>query len=330
MKKVIKAVSKYNLSDDILREMTQKAIGDKVIDFSAKELAGGLCNAVYLICANGEKYVAKIAPPKIAIMMRHERDIIKTEAEMLELMERLDIPAPRLIAYDKSCELVDVPYIVMTYVDGEPLMFIEQRPSDEAVSQIKFELGAICYKISTGKVDYFGIPGMPETHFNNNADFILSLFKLLIDDCVDENIALPSVSKEELIELITSFRKELNEVECPCVIHTDTWEGNIMVKDDILVGLIDFAAMLYGDPLMNHDFHDFSPTPNPHFMKGYGLEIHVFTRSEWIRIIVYKIWQRLGMIVERIYRHYEDKNLYFWVLDEFEKEINNLKKFSDK
>lgn len=50
-----------------------------------------------------------------------------------------------------------------------------------------------------------------------------------------------------------------------------------------------------------------------------------FSTDEFIRIQIYKVWQRLGMIVEKVYREYEDKNLYSWVDGEFEKEVEILK-----
>ena len=40
---------------------------------------------------------------------------------------------------------------------------------------------------------------------------------------------------------------------------------------------------------------------------------------------MYRIWQRLGMIVERGFRHYEDPNTYAWALDEYAKEVRVLR-----
>ena len=37
-----------------------------------------------------------------------------------------------------------------------------------------------------------------------------------------------------------------------------------------------------------------------------------------------RIWQRLGMVVERGYREYEDPHMYDWVLDDFAREVEKL------
>ena len=54
--------------------------------------------------------------------MRHEVQYILTEAEMLKLFqERLDIPMPKLLFYDDSRDICNVPYFFMSYLDGVPL-----------------------------------------------------------------------------------------------------------------------------------------------------------------------------------------------------------------
>ncbi len=325
MSTIIKASSKHNLSKNALKEIAYKAFGRKSSDLSICELSGGLCNSVYLLEMNDKKLVAKIAPPKDAVMMRHEKNIINTEADMLKIMQELDVPAPCLVMYDDSFETINVPYFVMTYIEGEPLMFMDNRPEDSEVDEIKYNLGKICRKISSVQGEYFGIPALPETYSTNLTNFVNILFEMLLDDIIDKSIDLPEVTKDELLDIINQCSPAFSEVTQPVLIHNDTWEGNLMIKDAKLMGLIDFAAMMYGDPLMNHDFHDFSPEPNPYFLKGYGWE-EGFSAYEKIRIRVYKIWLSLGMIAERGYRNYEDKNLYLWVIDEFKKDIKRLKK----
>ena len=122
--------------------------------------------------------------------------------------------------------------------------------------------------------------------------------------------------------MIRKYEMELDEVTGPVYVHTDTWDGNLLIKNGKLTGLIDYAAVLWADPLLSHDFHDFGDVPNPYFLQGYG-KIE-FTQNEKIRIQIYRIWQRLGMVVERGYREYEDPHMYDWVLDDFAREVEKL------
>ncbi|MDO5521439.1 MAG: aminoglycoside phosphotransferase family protein [bacterium] len=322
---VIDAVSKYRQTEEVIHKMTKRALGKSFEHFSCKELAGGLCNAVYLIEADNRKMVLKIAPEADVLMMRHERDVVKTEARMLKLFEeKLHIPAPRLIYFDMSCSVCDVPYFFMSFIEGTPLNNLTPWPEEAKVYEIKREVGKICKQICSIPGDYFGIPAIPETHVENNCDFILTLVKMLLRDALDKQIEVPGMKGEELLGLIESQREVLNEVIHPCLIHTDTWNGNLMIKDNRLMGLIDYAAMLYGDPLMTHDFHDFSKEPGKAFCEGFGKTS--FTEKEQIRISIYKIWHRLGMIVERGYRNYIDPDLYSWVHGEYTNELEHFLK----
>lgn len=322
MAEVIDALSKFHQSEEALRAMTEKAVG-KFSAFSAKELGGGLCNAVYLIEADGVKYVLKIAPEDSVVMMRHEKDIVETEAEMLRVfVEKLNIPAPRLVFADNSRTVCDVPYFFMSFTEGQPLNSLEERPTDAEITAIKRRVGEICRDICSVKAEKFGIPALKETWFDNNCDFVMKLFEMLLADAADKDVKIPGMKPAELMKLLGSLRPVLNEASEPCCAHTDTWDGNLMIKDGKLVSLIDYAAVLYADPLISHDFHDFGPTPCGPFLDGFGKTS--FTKAELLRIQVYKIWQRLGMIVERGYRGYNNPDMYAWVIGEYEKELQKL------
>lgn len=316
------AVTKNRLEESILRTMTMRALGRTVRNFAAEELGGGLCSAVYRICADGETVVLKIASAPEVVTMRHERKYLQIEAEMLRTFnKKLHIPIPRLIALDETCEICPVPYFFMTFMPGKPLVLLEPKPDAAAILDIKRGIGRICRAITSLEASSFGIPYMPETYCDCNADFVLLLFRMLLDDAADCGITLPGITPEALLDLIESQRSVLNQAEKPYYVHTDTWDGNVMVQEQKLTGLIDFAAILWGDPLMNHDFHTFSRETG--FEEGFGKT--EFSDAEGIRIQVYRVWQQLGMIVERDFRQYADKNLYFWVYDVFRESVALLR-----
>lgn len=321
---VVNSASKYWQAERVIKEMAERALGKQLDNVTVKELAGGMCNAVYRVDADGRKMVLKIAPSPSVTLMRHEYDSLVTEAKMLKLFdEKLYIPAPKMIYLDTSKEICDADYFFMSFVEGQSLLMTQPAPEERYIAECKREVGVITRQICSIKADCFGIPALTETYRDNNADFMRCLFEMLYADAEDRNVAVPAISLEEMLSVIESEREALNEADQPCHIHTDTWEGNLMMKDNRLEGMVDFAAILYGDPLMSHDFHDFSPEPRKEFLEGYGKTS--FTKNEKLRIIIYKLWQRLGMMVERGYREYEDENQYAWVIGEFEKAVEELK-----
>lgn len=317
------AITKNHLDEALIRRMTERALGKKAKNFTVKELSGGLCSAVYLIEADGEKNVLKIASNSNVKVMRHEKMYVPAEAMIMKkLNDETEIPMPKLLFFDDSCTICGVPYFFMTFLRGKPLNMTESV-TEEQYHSIKEQLGEITRRIYELEAPYFGIPLIPESRCESNAEFVYLLFEWLLLDAQEKNIEIPDISPKELLALISLHRKSLDTAVSPRLIHTDTWNGNVMVENGELTGLVDYAAVLYGDPLMSHDFHDFGESPDAYFLKGCGK--NDFTADEKIRIQIYRIWQRLGMIVERGYREYEDTNMYSWVLAEFSKEVQALK-----
>lgn len=316
------AVTKNWVSREIIIEMVHKILKKPVEIVNIKKMSGGFCSAVYLIETSGEKMVLKIASDKGVKVMRHERKYIQTEIDMLKRFnDELDIPMPKLISYDDSGEICKVPYFFMSYIEGNPLCE-DKVITENQRREVKEKVGIITKQICTIKADCFGIPNISESFCKKNSEFTYLLFDWLLMDAEEKGIKIPSISPENLRSVIQKYEKELDYVTTPVYVHTDTWDGNLMIKNGKLTGMVDFAAILYGDPLISHDFHDFGEKPNSDFLQGYG-KIK-FTDDEKIRIQIYRIWQRLGMIVERGYREYEDPHMYEWVLVDFAQEVNKL------
>lgn len=319
------AVTKNWLPENILKAMTEKALGHTPNTFSAAPLSGGFCSAVYLINADGEKLVLKVASEDSVKVMRHERAYIPTEADMLKVLNRsADIPMPKLLFYDDSRRVCNVPYFFMSFIEGSPLSD-NKDITPEQHTAVQEEMGRITRSICNISAEKFGIPGIPESECDRNSEFVYLLIDWLLLDFEEESTeALPGITPDELRRLIKSFSEILDTAAVPKYIHTDTWAGNVMIKDGKMTGIVDFAAVLYGDPVMSHDFHEFGDAPYSAFLRGYG--ISALSSDEKIRNQIYRVWHRLGMVVERVYRKYSDPGMYEWVIEEFVKEVRTLEK----
>lgn len=320
------AVTKKWLPQEMIERMARAALQREVGSITAKPLSGGFCSAVYLVEADGERLVLKVASDDGVKLMRHERMYVPVEADMLRRINPDgSLPMPRLVAYDDTRAICPVPYFFMSYIDGEPLSGV-QGLSAQQYAAIREQVGVLTRRICDIPAERFGMPEIPESFCKTNSEFVVLLFEWLLLDAQEKAIEIPSITPQELMSLIKAQSAALDTAADPRYIHTDTWAGNVMVKDGKFAGLVDFAAVLWGDPLMSHDFHDFGDAPNVDFLRGCGKA--QFTKEERTRILVYRIWQRLGMVVERGYRGYDDPNMYSWVLGEFAKEVSVLKKLS--
>ena len=137
---------------------------DKIV-----KLSGGFCSAVYLLTGGEEKVVLKVGTDTDVKVMRHEKMYLPVEAEMMKILnENTNILMPRLVFYDDSLTLCDVPYFFMSYIDGSPLMECSDI-SEEERHDIKRQIGLITRKICEMKADTFGIPMIPESYRNTKA-----------------------------------------------------------------------------------------------------------------------------------------------------------------
>lgn len=68
------------------------------------------------------------------------------------------------------------------------------------------------------------------------------MFDWLLCDAEEKGITIPGITPDDLKKLIRKYEMELDEVTVPFYVHTDTWDGNLMIKNGKLTGLIDYAA----------------------------------------------------------------------------------------
>ena len=137
---------------------------------------------------------------------------------------------PQLLFYDDSGEFCGAPYFFMSYLRGNPLNLTEGI-TEAQYHRIKEQLGEITRSIYEIEAPCFGIPLIPESSRKTNAEFVYMLFEWLLLDAREKNIEIPGISAEDLLALISRREKELNGARMPRFIHTDTWNGNVMVEN---------------------------------------------------------------------------------------------------
>ena len=280
-----------------IENIVRNYLDNNTIAFTIEELYIGMKNVLYLIKTDYEKIVLKIAPTYNETMLTFENNNISWEAEMLKLMERLNIPSPKLLLYDDSKTINKTPYFFMTYIEGEQFQNLKKNMQPEVVSQIEENIGKICSQICSIKNDKFFLPCLPNVEFDNNYDFIYTLFNILINNANEKNIEINGIDYNKLLQLISSFKHDLNQVNEISLTNVDAWEGNFMIKDNNISGIVDFSDLYYCDELMTFYFHSIHSEISPSFLKGYGKT--TLTESELTRTIIYRAWTLMEIIIEK-------------------------------
>jgi len=308
-------------SESVIKKIYEAFFQGNVDNLTISVLSGGLKNAVYLLDDGKEKVVLKIAPKDETKMISADRNILWWEARMLKLMNEYDIPIPKFIAYDDSGNICQSPYILMSYIEGKNYLEIKESLSSEEIANIEYQLGVISKKICSIKGNEFFLPSQPNKKFNNNFEFVLNLFELLLNDAKSKNMDLGEDSYNIIRNIIYSKKDSLNNISNLCLNHTDIWDGNVIVNEGRVEGIVDFTDLYVCDELMTFYFHTIDGITSENFLRGFDNK--VLNTDEKIRIEIYRMYIILKMIVDCELKQY---GRFEWMYENLNSKIDVLQR----
>jgi len=309
------AITKNVQSEESIFRICKRAFGEENIPVAIRELTDGFCNAAYdLRLRDEQSAILKIAPIPGVKMMSCEVDLMATEVEAMRLVAHSGVEGvPKVLYYDDSLEICNSAYFLMEKLEGDSYAGVREQMTADEVAKINFQTGLYLHRLHEVKGKSFG-------HFHKKAlqrESWFEAFALMVDrilkDGMDAHIEI-GVSYEEIRIMLAGHKPYFEEVEKASLLHWDSWDGNIFVKDGEIVGLIDWERAMWGDPLMEDRFR--FHTMNRDFLRGYGYcDGHGkvdFSRREWIRCRWYDVYLYLIMMFEVFYRQYPTKDQYIW------------------
>ncbi len=308
-----------NYQNDIaIKRMYEKAFDKDASKLLISKLKGGLKNAVYLIEDNGYKCVLKISSNNDTAMIYVDRNIFWWEIEIMKKLKYLNYPSPRILYYDDSLEICDSPYVFMTYIEGENLLEIKNNLKVNELNNIEYQIGKLSYEITNIKMNKFFLPSYPDKKFTSNYDFITFLFNKLLENGKECKSKIVITEYNNIIDILKKYKFELNDNVTIKLSHTDMWDGNILIKNGMISGIVDFSDLYVCDELLTFYFHTIDGNTSKYFLKGYNNK--KLNNSEIIRIDIYRMYVILKMIIDCQLKQY----------GEFEWMIKNLKKIVKK
>ncbi|MDN4070100.1 aminoglycoside phosphotransferase family protein [Paenibacillus vini] len=299
---------KRQLTRDELAALIARAFGEQVEITEVHELKDGWFNSAYDLTLNdGSRAVLKVAPHAGAGMMRYERNVMKTEVEVLRLLRGTgNIPVPEVYYYE--VEEGGNECFLMEYLHGTPYNKIKEQLLPEERGQIEEELGRLSRYINEIQSDRFGYFALEEQQGSDWLTVFSDMVSGLLADAKDKDIELPA-SEEQIKSAIALRKSSLEEVTVPRLVHWDLWDGNVFVDSGRITGIIDCERALWGDPLMEYYFRTLAGDHSA-FLKGYGKE--AFTNLEKERLELYDLYLALILHIECTYRQYSDENHRRW------------------
>ncbi|MET8852874.1 aminoglycoside phosphotransferase family protein [Amycolatopsis sp. NPDC004625] len=261
-------------------ELTASGI-DPAAVVSAEDIGGGTYNrAVRLRLADGRRLVLKIAPAGPGLTYEH--DLLATEAAFYRLASG---PLPSVVGEGPA-------FLLMTEVPGEPW---NRTPG--AGPHLRTELGKIVAGLHETTGDGFGYLQDPlhPTWF--------SAFTAMVDavlaDAVRYGVRLPRPAAE-IAHLVRRHEPLLAPVTTPVLVHFDLWQGNILVQDGRVSGIIDAERAFWGDPVAEFVSLTLVHDLDEPLLAGYGPAL--FDAAARRRLTLYRVYLGLIMLVEMVPR----------------------------
>lgn len=287
------------------------------------ELEEGYFNVAYFIdLSDGREVILKIAPPKNAMIMTHEKNIMLAEVECMKLVkDKTSVPVADILFYDGSHSICGSDYFFMSKIEGRSLNTVSDELSDGDKAKIHYRVGELNAELNRITGNQFGYFIQTE---KQGSDWY-SVFQSIINDAVNDARALKidiGVEYDAISSLLANYKGSFDEVTVPKLVHWDLWAGNIFVKDKNITGLIDFERCLWADELMEVGFRSYNQDEN--FLKGYAMG--QLTNTQQIRIKWYDLYLYLIQSLECDYRQYSDHEQLNWAREKIKETVKFLLK----
>ncbi|MEN8907134.1 MAG: aminoglycoside phosphotransferase family protein [Clostridiales bacterium] len=311
--------TKLVLEKNQIERLVKNSFGKQIQVENYEEIKDGWANTIYSIrLSNGLEVILKIAPSTDVKVLRYEKNLMKTEVEVTKRLKRKTaIPVPEIYYYDNTMSHIKNEYFIMEKINGESYTKVIDNLTEKEKKEIEIKMGSYNKMINSIKGDKFGYYEL-ERSSNNWFEWFMQMIEDILNDGKDFDIKLP-VEYDEIIDLITKNSTVLNSINEPRLVHWDLHNGNVIVNNGQIKGIIDCDRSLWGDPLIEVCFGKLCKSEN--FAIGYGKYLNL-NKEEKIRRKLYDIYLGLIMYIESFYRNYDDEHKK-WAYEELENLLKN-------
>ncbi|MBQ8186890.1 MAG: aminoglycoside phosphotransferase family protein [Clostridia bacterium] len=302
------SITKNRQSEETIRRMAKAAFPDKT-PASVTELTEGLCNAAYRIgFTDGSQSILKIAAGDTSGYLSNEIRMMDAEVMAMEMLRDTDgVRVAGVQYYDDSKTICSGSYFFMEVLEGLSCSSLRWQLTEEENNTLDYESGQIERAVSELTFHRFGFIASAEHQYDSLYEFVHKLFENVLSDMKARDIPMEP-GEDEIFTLLQRDKPYFDEVTQARLTHWDMWDGNVLVKDGHISGIIDWERALWAEPLMDERFRN---NRNAHFMRGYGQS--ELTPAEQRRRVWYDLLVALTTKAEAVYRAYGTPETTAWV-----------------
>ncbi|EPS40592.1 hypothetical protein H072_5566 [Dactylellina haptotyla CBS 200.50] len=261
------------------------------------------CPQYLITLDNRARLTLRLAAPSDVRVLEHERDVLNGDFEILELIRQNapEVPVPEVVLHSKdgNSSLLEVPFLLTTYIPGVSLDVVRQDLPDEILAMVEYNIGQHARRINRIHNSHFGLAGGAGSKkmYTTWRSAFLSMFETVMRDAEDLFISVPY---EVLRWHVGRLAYALDDVKVPQLVCYDLCDAQRAIVDERtgrLNGLLDFERAVWGDPLMESAFRD----PSLAFLNGYGGS-PLGAPNARPRVLLYSLYYYLQAVVE-VYYH---------------------------
>jgi aminoglycoside phosphotransferase (APT) family kinase protein len=207
---------------------------------TAQAIGDGHSNLTFLVSDSQSRVVVRRPPPPPLPPGAH--DVLR-EAQLLSALSQTLIPAPRVLATVAAGELLDVPIVVMEFVEGA--VITESTPAASAETRLRRRIGEslVDTLAALHNVDWRGVGlgdfGKPDGYNARQLRRMRSL--IAVDGTVPKSFA----------PLDGWLHAHLPAESASSIVHNDFRIGNMIVdvRTGCIAAVLDWELATIGDPL---------------------------------------------------------------------------------
>ncbi len=301
----MKSITKTHLTKETIKCLCVQCFGEAVNIHEITELNEGMFNSAYKISYDDQKEtMLKISVSPDTKVLTYEKDMMRTELYVYDLLADSKIPAPNVIYRDLSREIIPNDYFFMTVLKGKTLQSLQKKLTKDEIIGIEEQLVEYMAIMHQHKGSYFGYMTRDvNKQFKTWDQAVKHMFDMILKDAKAQHMKLPYESITRVIDKHQSLLKEIKE---PRLIDFDMWAGNIFISNINhlykITGIVDFERSFYGDPMAEFAGHNFFITDirqKKHMLDCYHQHTnHVFSDHDFTRYQIYRLYLMVIMYTE--------------------------------
>lgn len=283
--------SRVNTPVELIDQEVSKAIGS--FTSTRNKLMLGEVNEVYDVVSNdGQEVVVRIS--------RSEHPRFEAEKKAIDLARQAGVPAPEVLLVDRICtDSGDLTFSIERKMDGVDLQSLGGEFDRDKLKIVIGEAGGVLAKLHGVMVPNFGgLDRDEEDIYKSWSDFIYRIEEKR--SRIIEAGERAGVNMAQIDTALKALRdgKGLCDNVKPHLLHGDFSTKHFMVKNDHLVGIIDFESCKGGDPVYDFAWFDYffgKDIPLEWLKESYAIP-EVLKNNFEKRLLLYRLHLGLGFI----------------------------------